>query len=171
MKNVGKRIKAPSKRLGRQLRRHGKRATREAKSVSHYIFSGEMFRKSPGPEHTARRRLFALGLIGVCVISTATALAGLVSIRISATEASIAKSLQVRSTVNELLDELKDAETGQRGYLLTSNENFEPFKLAERDIPAILTLLSQFSARAEREGTDLTSVGHIAALLEQNWMN
>ena len=165
MKNAGKRIKAPSKRLGRQLRRHGKRATREAKSVSHYIFSGEMFRKSPGPEHTARRRLFALGLIGVCVISTATALAGLVSIRISATEASIAKSLQVRSTVNELLDELKDAETGQRGYLLTSNENFlEPFKSAERDIPAILTLLSQFSARAERQGTDLTSVGDIAAL-------
>ena len=49
-------------------------------------------------------------------------------------------SNQVRIELANLLSELKDAETGQRGYLLTGNESYlEPWEAASREIKGTFT--------------------------------
>src|ERR1700691_6109793 len=49
-------------------------------------------------------------------------------------------SNQVRIELANLLSELKDAETGQRGYLLTGNESYlEPWEAASREIKGAFT--------------------------------
>jgi methyl-accepting chemotaxis protein len=51
----------------------------------------------------------------------------------------VAHSNQVRIELADLLSELKDAETGQRGYLLTGDDNYlEPFKTALGSIQTTL---------------------------------
>jgi methyl-accepting chemotaxis protein len=51
----------------------------------------------------------------------------------------VAHSYQVRLELADVLSELKDAETGQRGYLLTGDDNYlEPYKSALVSIPATL---------------------------------
>ena len=50
---------------------------------------------------------------------------------------------QIVRTTNALLSALKDAETGQRGYLLTGDEQYlRPYLQALKDIPVNLNLLS-----------------------------
>ena len=49
-------------------------------------------------------------------------------------------SNQVRIELANLLSELKDAETGQRGYLLTGDESYlEPYEAASREIKGTFT--------------------------------
>lgn len=53
----------------------------------------------------------------------------------------------VGAAVNGCLSLLKDAETGQRGYILTGDAQFlEPYSAAKRDIPEILVRLQQTTA-------------------------
>jgi PAS domain S-box-containing protein len=50
---------------------------------------------------------------------------------------------QIVRTANALLSAMKDAETGQRGYLLTGNEGYlGPYRQALKDIPVNLKLLT-----------------------------
>src|SRR5947209_3879081 len=52
----------------------------------------------------------------------------------------------VHSTIN-LLSTLKDADTGQRGYLLTGRESYlEPYSQALADAPKILNTLTGLAA-------------------------
>ena len=47
-------------------------------------------------------------------------------------------SLEVRLTTERLFSRVQDAETGQRGFLLTGDQSYlAPFTAAERDIPGI----------------------------------
>ncbi len=49
---------------------------------------------------------------------------------------SLARTVEVLSQIQRLVSSLKDAETGQRGYLLTGRENYlEPFLDAKRALP------------------------------------
>lgn len=53
----------------------------------------------------------------------------------------------VRITLSNLISELKDAETGQRGYLLTGDEGYlEPYKSALGSISSTLADLHKFTA-------------------------
>jgi PAS domain S-box-containing protein len=53
----------------------------------------------------------------------------------------------ILSKADELLSSLKDAETGQRGYLLTGDERFlEPYFVARSSIPGQLTELLQITS-------------------------
>src|ERR1022692_4888472 len=53
----------------------------------------------------------------------------------------------VQLQLNLLLSELKDAETGQRGFLLTGLESFlEPYNLAGTSLPAELATLRRLTA-------------------------
>src|ERR1700733_9770882 len=55
-------------------------------------------------------------------------------------------SHQVRIELADLLSELKDAETGQRGYLLTGDDNYlEPYKSALAAIPTTLVDLRKLT--------------------------
>ena len=62
-------------------------------------------------------------------------------------DAWVAHSHQVRIELADLLSELKDAETGQRGYLLTGDENYlEPYKTALAAIQSTLANLRKLTA-------------------------
>src|ERR1700727_2166468 len=46
-------------------------------------------------------------------------------------------SLQVRQAATHLFGLIQDAETGQRGFLLTGDESYlQPFETAQKEIPA-----------------------------------
>ena len=56
-------------------------------------------------------------------------------------------TLQVMQRVDGLLSSLKDAETGQRGYLLTNSESYlEPYDTARADIPGEIQELRRLTA-------------------------
>jgi methyl-accepting chemotaxis protein len=59
----------------------------------------------------------------------------------------VAHSHEVRIALADLLSELKDAETGQRGYLLTGDDNYiEPYKAALASIKSTLGDLRKLTA-------------------------
>jgi PAS domain S-box-containing protein len=59
---------------------------------------------------------------------------------------------QVVDNVNGLLSSLKDAETGQRGFLLTGQDEYlEPYRQALKDIPIILQSLAALESSPEPE--------------------
>jgi CHASE3 domain sensor protein len=54
-------------------------------------------------------------------------------------DAWVAHSYQVRIELSDLVSQLKDAETGQRGYLLSGDDSYlEPYKSALAAIPSTL---------------------------------
>lgn len=62
-------------------------------------------------------------------------------------DAWVAHSHQVRIELADLLSELKDAETGQRGYLLTGDDSYlEPYKTALGSIQTTLANLRKLTA-------------------------
>jgi diguanylate cyclase (GGDEF)-like protein/PAS domain S-box-containing protein len=66
--------------------------------------------------------------------------------RYVAAMAAVEHTLGVESAINEMLSLLKDAETGQRGYLLSGDPQFlEPYDLARRELPAAFERLSELS--------------------------
>ena len=55
-----------------------------------------------------------------------------------------AHSVAVLNDADDLLSDLKDAETGQRGYVLTGDESFlQPYSAVLESIPARLKALHQ----------------------------
>jgi diguanylate cyclase (GGDEF)-like protein/PAS domain S-box-containing protein len=77
----------------------------------------------------------------------AAALSYLSGTKYLATVAAVEQTLAVRSEIDATLSLLKDAETGQRGFLLTGDESFlEPYNAAVADIPRHLARLEQLTA-------------------------
>lgn len=77
-------------------------------------------------------------------------LAGLATIyfalRASEADRWVAHTLKVQRSVVNLFSDLQEAETGQRGFLLTGNEDYlEPFTRAEAEIPQSLDELHQLT--------------------------
>jgi CheY-like chemotaxis protein/CHASE3 domain sensor protein len=63
-----------------------------------------------------------------------------------------AHTLQVMQRIDGLLSSLKDAETGQRGYLLTNSESYlEPYNTARADIPGELQELRRLTANNPKQ--------------------
>ena len=61
--------------------------------------------------------------------------------------ANIEQAQQIRSAINRLVRQVLEAETGQRGYLLTGDTRYlEPYKMAVGEIPQNLDLLRQLFA-------------------------
>jgi CHASE3 domain sensor protein len=79
---------------------------------------------------------FLLAVIAVLII----ALLSYQSLRATASSAqSLAQSVAVLAELESLLSTLKDAETGQRGYLLTGDERYlEPYTNARAELPGEL---------------------------------
>lgn len=74
----------------------------------------------------------------------AAALSYVSGTRYLATVAAVEQTLAVQSEIDGTLSLLKDAETGQRGYILTGDETFlEPYQAASAGIPRHLQRLEQ----------------------------
>ncbi|NMM10704.1 MAG: histidine kinase [Polaromonas sp.] len=62
----------------------------------------------------------------------------------TAAAANIEEAQQTRGAISKLVQEMLDAETGQRGYLLTGDPRYlEPYKIATSDISQNLNVLSR----------------------------
>jgi CheY-like chemotaxis protein/signal transduction histidine kinase/CHASE3 domain sensor protein len=68
-------------------------------------------------------------------------------------------TLEVIQRVDGLLSSLKDAETGQRGYLLTDRESYlEPYENARANIPGQLQELRRLTANSARQQEELGQI-------------
>jgi PAS domain S-box-containing protein len=99
---------------------------------------------------------FAIALLVLLVVS-AVAFRSLSRLRTD--ESAVVKSQQVLRVLEGVVSRLKDAETGQRGYLLTGQEPFlEPYEAAVRSIDGELATLDTLVADQE------TGHRHVLAL-------
>src|SRR5438552_6628 len=74
----------------------------------------------------------------------------------SAANANAARSTQIRESADRLLSSLLDAETGQRGFLLTGAERYlEPYNRATSVIPVELEKLKRLLASRETNSSDM----------------
>src|ERR1700691_1308396 len=92
---------------------------------------------------------FMLALIAVLVI----ALLSYQSLQVTvAASRSLTQNIEVLAQLNNLLSTLKDAETGQRGFLLTGNESYlEPFLTAKAALSGeFATMRSLLANRPEQ---------------------
>ncbi len=82
------------------------------------------------------------------------------SVRVQAASAElVAHTLQVRSRSEALLAALTDAETGQRGYLLTGDESYlEPYRNGRAEAPALLVTLRALTADSLVQQERLTAL-------------
>jgi signal transduction histidine kinase/CheY-like chemotaxis protein len=91
-----------------------------------------------------------LVLFAGAMILSAFVLSVIVWVRLNA---SVSRRLEVRNVAIEwekLVSMLKDAETGQRGYLITGDETYlEPFHVAARTLPAQFQKLTELEASQE----------------------
>ncbi len=78
--------------------------------------------------------------------------------------ANIEEAQQTRSAINKLLQHMLDAETGQRGYLLTGDERYlEPYTTASADIDRNLEALRQLFSPYPDQLTALSALSrHVA---------
>jgi diguanylate cyclase (GGDEF)-like protein len=66
------------------------------------------------------------------------------------------ESQQETKLYEDLIDRLKDAETGQRGYVITGMESFlEPYYLASNELPSIKHQLLELANRSPTQKSDI----------------
>src|SRR5579863_8253611 len=110
---------------------------------------------NPQPVHLSR-----MPMVTMLIIASAMVIAiGLLSLQSSdsrrTADVELNVSRQIRNTTDDLLALLTDAETAQRGYLLTGKETYlEPYNRAKTAIPPVLARLDSAtrsnSGQAER---------------------
>jgi signal transduction histidine kinase/DNA-binding response OmpR family regulator/CHASE3 domain sensor protein len=81
----------------------------------------------------------------------------------------VVHSYEVMTTLQELLSTLQDAETGQRGFLLTGNESYlNPYDLAIQNVPARLTQIGDLTVDNPRQQERLRALRvHVNAKLAE----
>lgn len=81
--------------------------------------------------------------------------------------ASMEQAQQTRSAINRLVRQILEAETGQRGFLLTGDERYlEPYNAATADINQNLDQLRQLVAPYPEQISDFNSIsGHVSRKL------
>jgi len=104
------------------------------------------------------------------ILATGTALLLLVggatvyvAVRSSEADRLVAETFEVRQVARTLLSDLQDAETGQRGFLLTSDDKYlEPFRQAERSIPPRVSELFERTSGDLQQQRTLSNVRSLA---------
>jgi CHASE3 domain sensor protein len=76
----------------------------------------------------------------------------------------VAHSHQVRTELADLLSEMKDAETGQRGFVITGDESYlEPYKAAVGAIPATVADVRKLTADNPDQQRRITTMAPLIA--------
>jgi diguanylate cyclase (GGDEF)-like protein/PAS domain S-box-containing protein len=109
---------------------------------------------------SARRRLgWLLAVIALIALGT---LSRANDQRYAAQLAAVQETQSVKDAIHATLSSLKDAETGQRGYVLTGDEQFmEPYLLALHELPYQMAILKRLVARDPQQ---LRSVAELQQL-------
>src|SRR6476659_5231165 len=91
---------------------------------------------APLTRHPNDSRLLAAVVGGIGFLLLAVIASIIASVASSNADRWAAHSLMVRQASGHLFSLVQDAETGQRGFLLTSNDGYlEPFYAAQKEIP------------------------------------
>jgi diguanylate cyclase (GGDEF)-like protein len=86
-----------------------------------------------------RQKYLAVMMVPVVVLATATTLAFRADRRSAGVIEAVAHTSAVRLAIDDVLNDLVDAETGMRGYLITGDENLlDPYKRASAALPTDL---------------------------------
>ncbi len=104
---------------------------------------------SAGIEAIRRKHsLYDVGVIGFGLTLAVLLIGGVLGVvnawRLAENERSVAHTQEVMRELEALLSTLKDAETGQRGYLLTENDKYlQPYEEAMRRVDAVVAHLKE----------------------------
>ena len=80
--------------------------------------------------------------IGFGLVLAALFAIGVLAVRSEEADRLVTHTVEIQQAAESLLSELRDAESGQRGYVLTGrNEYFEPVARAEAKLPTLLASL------------------------------
>jgi len=102
----------------------------------------------------AFEKKYPIGIaVVVAIILANTALSYRNTVQLYSAAEGVAHSEQVQAALEQVLTSAAEAETGQRGYVITGNERYlEPFKIAEQRIDAQVSSLAQLTRdNAEQE--------------------
>jgi PAS domain S-box-containing protein len=105
----------------------------------------------------AFEKRFAVGIaVVVAIILANTALSYDNTVRLYAAAERVAHSQQVQTALERVLTAAAEAETGQRGYVITGNDQYlEPFKAAEQRIDADVSRLAQLTRDNAEQAADI----------------
>jgi signal transduction histidine kinase/ActR/RegA family two-component response regulator len=113
-------------------------------------------RTAKGPSTSAL--VTAFGLVGLAALATLY-----MAMRSMEADAWVIHSFEVRQTATKALSLLTDAETGQRGYLLTGDQIYlEPFQTAEVSLPETLKALRQQVADNPEQSGRISTLTQLA---------
>jgi signal transduction histidine kinase/FixJ family two-component response regulator len=107
----------------------------------------------------AGRALF-LALVPVLVLVSLAALLTLhFSDRLGANRALVTHTFEVIGATRTLLADIQDAETGQRGFIITERPDYlEPYRAAQAEIPEHLATLRRLTADNEQQARRVTEL-------------
>ena len=117
--------------------------------------------------------LIWLGLIAAIIFFLATGVVAYLNFQtLKADSALVVHSGDTLTALEDVLSTVKDAETGQRGYLLTGNESYlQPYSAAAQDVGARLDAIQRLTldnpAQQDRLGTLRQRIGAKFAELKQ----
>ena len=119
---------------------------------------------SIGDDARFTRRMLALSALIFLFLITAGAAAIYMANRSAAAEDAIIHGTEVRRTARSLLVELLNAETGQRGFLLTADEKYlEPYAIAKASLDTLLANLRELTSDNESEQR---RIQHLKSLID-----
>jgi signal transduction histidine kinase len=75
----------------------------------------------------------------------------------------VGRSLSLESALNQLQTTLTDAETGQRGYLLTGHDDYlKPYQRAKEQLPAAIDRVERIAGPASKQFARLQQLRHLS---------
>jgi signal transduction histidine kinase/ActR/RegA family two-component response regulator len=117
-----------------------------------------------GGDATATRRILWLSVLSFILILVAGGAAVYLAVRSAETEEAIFQGTELRRTARSLFVELLNAETGQRGYLLTSeNQYLEPYLKAQGMSESLLGKLHGVTADDDNQQQRIRRLEKLAA--------
>ncbi len=113
--------------------------------------------------HSVRWWVMTLGTAALIAIVTLAAVTYRNTIVGRTSEQAVAKSEKIRGLLSRLLLTLEDAETGQRGYLLTGEESYlEPYRDSLSRTRAISATLKEAFVQREKQSTRIEQIEKLA---------
>src|SRR5690349_75122 len=114
-----------------------------------------------------RAKRLVWGVIFLLVTAVAS-LSYLSGTRYVAAVRAVEQTLAVQSAIDGTLSLLKDAETGQRGFILTADEQFlEPYNEAQLLIPDALADLKHFATSDAAQAASLARLEQLTAAKQE----
>jgi PAS domain S-box-containing protein len=108
--------------------------------------------RPPGAADTVGKRSALWSIIGLGMLLIITSVAALVLRQVNQSDYWVDHTRQVITANQQLLSDLKDAESAERGYIITGDERYlEPYHSAARAVPQTLASLLELTADNPRQ--------------------